>query len=261
MAKHALVGIDGVGTRKEFFLFDPRQIKIVDGWNPRTDFDTDDDKILKESIIENGVLQPLRVKRSGDEIHLIDGERRLRAVLQAIADGCNIEFVPMILERKTISDVEAMLTAIIANDGKPFEPIEEAAALARLVKWGVTVDELAKRLGRCKVFVYERLKLVDASPELRSALKNKDVSIKTAAKIVATAGGDTERQVQGIARARDERKITISWDKQACGAKIKAPGRPDDFCQLGDVFKPDFLIELKELGADLRTLRVVFKKV
>ena len=82
MGKHALQEVEGFQKRKEFFMVDPKVIVVKDGWNPRTDFSGEPE--LRDSIIANGMLVPMRVKKVDNTLELIDVERRLRAALLAI---------------------------------------------------------------------------------------------------------------------------------------------------------------------------------
>ena len=187
---------EAVLKRRDIFEIDPRKIEVQGGWNPRTDFSGEDE--LKLSIIENGVLEPLTVKAVGERVILVDGERRLRATLLAIMDGHEIVSVPAMLARRGISDIEAMFTAIIKNDGKPLSPVEEADAFRRLAAWGVTQSDIAKRIGRSQPYVSGRLVLVDAAPEVRKAIAEKKVKIKDASRIIKKSGGSVERQQQEL---------------------------------------------------------------
>ena len=187
---------EAVLKRRDVFEIDPRKIEVQDGWNPRTDFSGEEE--LKLSIIENGVLEPLTVKAIGERVILVDGERRLRATLLAITEGHNIVSVPAMLARRGISDVEAMFTALIKNDGKPLSPVEEADAFRRLAAWGVTQADIAKRIGRSQPYVSGRLVLVDAAPEVRQAVAEKKVKIKAATRIIKKSGGSVERQRQEL---------------------------------------------------------------
>ena len=193
--------LDGVGARKDYYHVDPRAIRVENGWNPRTDFAGLDD--LKNSIIENGVLVPLRVKRGpDDEIILIDGERRLRATLTAIEEGRDIQSVPCIFERNGIGEIEAFFLSLLANQGEPLNPVEEAEAFRRLKGWGLSIAGIAKRIGKSPEFVRGRLALVDASPEVQNAVKTEQVGIKDAIKIVKNAGGNIKAQNKALAGTR-----------------------------------------------------------
>jgi len=215
MAKHALAGVTGFVGTKQYFMFDPKKIIVKNNWNPRTDFSGEAD--LVESIIESGVEVPLLVRKSGEEVILIDGERRLRAALKAINEGAEIAGVPIIVARKNISDIEALTTTLIRNDGKPLAPVEEAQAFGRLIKWGIEAREIAKRIGKSDVFVYQRLKLIDATPEIASALAEGAISIKDASEVVEESGGSIEGQSEALAGKIKQKKrrfstIKASWD-------------------------------------------------
>lgn len=191
---------EGIEGRDNLYKVNPRFIKVKDGWNPRTDFSGEDD--LMKSIIENGVLQPLKVKKVDGDIILIDGERRLRATLRAIAEGNDIATVPCTFARKEMSDIEALCFAIIANDGKRLDPVEEAEAFNRLRGWGLKPVAIAQKLGKSDVFVYKRLILVDASPELKEEIKAKGINLAEAEKIIKQSKGSIEKQRESITGRR-----------------------------------------------------------
>jgi ParB family chromosome partitioning protein len=193
--------LEGVGARKDYYHVDPLRIIVKDGWNPRTDFSGEED--LMASIIENGVQVPLRVRRGLDdtEIVLIDGERRLRAVLRALDEGNEIKSVPCIFERTGISDTEALLMSLITNQGKPLDATEEAGAFRRFVNWGMTVQDIAKRIGKSAEFVRQRLTLVDAAPAVKTAVKNGEISIAQGVSIVKESHGDPDQQQVALAQA------------------------------------------------------------
>jgi ParB/RepB/Spo0J family partition protein len=217
------IKMDGIVGRGDQYRVDPRIIVVQDGWNPRTDFSGQDE--LKLSIIENGVRQPLRVKKQDNRIILIDGERRLRATLQAIAEGHAIESVPAIFERNGVNDIEAMFTALITNEGKPLDPVEEATAFYRLQNWGVSVGDIARRMGKSESHVRNRLALVDAAPELKAAIQAKQVGTVDAVKIVKESGGNIEAQTKAIPEAKAKREAGKA-------NRAKAQGQPEEVKRL-----------------------------
>ncbi len=198
--------------RETIYLIDPRQIKIVEGWNPRQRFGGQEDSELKESIRENGVLSPIRLKKINNELFLINGERRLRACLELISEGCNIK-APAIIGRKGISEVEAMYLAVTENTGKPFNPVEEATAYGRLISWGEPVKDIARKFGKSVQHIRNRLVLVDASAEVKESIINKEIQIKDAENIVKDSNGQIDSQREGKRQARKSRApfiLTIS---------------------------------------------------
>lgn len=191
---------EAVLKRRDVFEIDPQKIEVADGWNPRTDFSGEED--LKASIIENGVRVPLTVKTVGDRIILVDGERRLRATLKAIAEGAEIVSVPAMLARRNISDVEAMLDSLIKNDGKPLTTLESAEAFRRLMAWGLTQKDIARRIGRSQSYVSETLALIDATAEIRKAIEKKEITKKAAREIVKKSGGSVESQREELEKTK-----------------------------------------------------------
>lgn len=211
---------EAVVGRTDFYRIDPTQIKVIDGMNPRSSFDALKLEELKESIKENGVLVPLRVKINNDgEITLIDGERRLRAVLMAISEGAEIISVPAIVERKTMNEIDALVLALTANQGEPLTLVEEAHAIKKLVNYGMRAEDVAKKLGKSAPTIYARLQLLDASPEVLEAMEDGDVSFQDVKKIVNGSDG-LESQKEKLADVKEKKA-----KRKASGAK--KPGKKD----------------------------------
>lgn len=200
------MAIEGKGIlgRGNIYRVDPREIRVIGGWNPRTDFTGEEE--LMNSIAQNGVIEPLLVRKAEDGIVLVDGERRLRATLRAIKAGHNIVSVPALFLDKNINDIEALFYTFIANDGKRLEPIEEAEAFRRFKAWGLSTREIGERIGKGEVFVNRRLELIGAAPVVKEALKSKKVGVNEARKIVKKSGGDVEKQKAELDRTRKEKE-------------------------------------------------------
>lgn len=180
-------------SRKDYYLVDPREIVIDEGWNPRKHFEPDHILQLKESIRINGVQNPLHIRMVGDVPHLVDGECRLRACLELCAEGIDLK-VPVFKVRKGASEIERMYTALITNTGQQLTPLEEAGAIRRLLGWGHTEQEIAQRLGKSITTIKNRLELLDASPDVVAAVEDNQVSINDALKIVRASQGSIEHQ-------------------------------------------------------------------
>ena len=75
---------------------------------PRTEFEDTDIRALAESIAQNGILQPISIRRNGDIYELIAGERRLRASKLA-----GMETIPAIV--KEFSDEEMREISLLEN--------------------------------------------------------------------------------------------------------------------------------------------------
>ena len=112
---------------------------------PRLDFYDDSIKGLADSIKENGLLQPITVRKSGNQYELIAGERRYRACM--LNGQKDIEAI--ILEK---TDDESANLALIENlQREDLNAIEQALAMKRIMKTeNLTQNELADKLDSCR---------------------------------------------------------------------------------------------------------------
>ncbi len=121
---------------------------------------------LSASIATHGVLQPLLVRPLGSGFELIAGERRLRA-----AEKAGLNEVPVFL-RKGSKDQERLELALIENlQRENLNPIEEAKGLQRLAhEFGLTQDEIAKRVGKERSTVTNLLRLLQLPSTVQEML-------------------------------------------------------------------------------------------
>ena len=132
----------------------------------RTRFDAEPLGELAESIRQHGLLQPLLVRRHLDGYELIAGERRWRAARLA-----GLSTVPAVVRTETGSDQQLVLGLIENLQRADLDPIEEARGLQRLTEeFGLTHDEVARRIGKHRVSVTQSLRLLSACPALQSAV-------------------------------------------------------------------------------------------
>lgn len=130
---------------------------------PRQTFDEESMAELVHSLKEIGLLQPIVVRRLGDERYeLVMGERRWRA-----AQLAELATIPAII-RETGDD--AMLRdALLENLHRvQLNPLEEAAAYGQLLDdFGCTHDELAQRIGRSRPQITNTLRLLKLVPAVQ----------------------------------------------------------------------------------------------
>lgn len=205
--------------RSDIYSIDPRTITIKEGYNPRIDFDLPE---LIASIRENGVLVPIRIRRTRDGVNILtDGERRYRAVMQLIDEGTPILSIPCLLEKAT-SDAEVLLNAVLANTGKPFTALEESDAYRRFLAWGWSVEQLAQRLGKSVSTVRNSLALLDAAPAVIEALQDGAISKSEAVAVVREARRTDEEQATLV-----ERRQTAKREKKTAPREETAPEEKD----------------------------------
>ncbi len=130
---------------------------------PRQVFEEEALAELVHSIREVGLLQPVVVRKTGDDSYeLIMGERRWRASQQAGRDT-----IPAIV-RETDDD-DMLRDALLENlHRSQLNPLEEAAAYGQLLEdFGCTHDELARRIGRSRPQISNTLRLLKLSPPVQ----------------------------------------------------------------------------------------------
>ncbi len=123
---------------------------------PRKNFDEGELKSLSQSIVQNGILQPLSVRRiNSTEFELIAGERRLRAAIMA-----GITRVPCVVLKCT--DKESAVFALIENiQRRELGMFEQARGIARLIrKYGLTQEQAAISLGKKQSTIANKLRLL-----------------------------------------------------------------------------------------------------
>jgi len=132
---------------------------------PRTDFDDTDIRPLAESIQQNGILQPISVRRKDDGFELIAGERRLRA-----AKMCGLESVPCIIYE--ISDRNSAILALVENIlRQDLSFFDEAAAIEKLISYyGMTQEDAAAKLGKAQSTIANKLRLLRLSKDERELI-------------------------------------------------------------------------------------------
>lgn len=126
---------------------------------PRRHFRREDLCALAESIAQNGLIQPIIVRREGSFYMLIAGERRLRAAKMA---GLQ-EITAVITD---CSSKESAAMAVVENlERKELSMFEEAFAIYSLIKeWGLTQEETGKRLNMSQSTLANKLRLLKLSP-------------------------------------------------------------------------------------------------
>jgi ParB family transcriptional regulator, chromosome partitioning protein len=134
-------------------------------WQPRRLFSHEALAELINSIRERGVLQPLLVRKQGEDYELIAGERRLRAAGEA-----GLTDVPVIV--MDVADHEALELALIENlQREDLNAIEEAEGYRVLAeKFGMTQDQIAQRVNKARASVANSLRLLALSEEIRKFL-------------------------------------------------------------------------------------------
>lgn len=132
---------------------------------PRRFFDEQKIAELADSVRDQGVLQPLVVRKVAGGYELILGERRFRAAQRA-----EMEHVPVIV--KEASDAESLEMALVENiQREELTPIEEALAYRQLMEeFDLTQEQVARRVGKSRPTVTNLLRVLNLPDEIRDAV-------------------------------------------------------------------------------------------
>ena len=159
---------------------------------PRRHFDSQELASLAKSISQDGIIQPLTVRRNDLHFELISGERRLRA-----AKIAGLRRVPCIIV--DISNQRSAILALIENiQRSDLNYFEEAEAIALLIKeFGLTQEEAALRLAMAQSTVANKLRLLKLTPQERQMIFRNKL---------------TERHARALLKVEDEeqRRLVLS---------------------------------------------------
>ena len=145
---------------------------VVNPFQPRKNFDDQTIEELAQSIRENGIIQPLVVRKKGKKFEIVVGERRFRAAKLAHLDD-----IPAIV--RDLSESQMMELAILENlQREDLTPIEEAEAYQSLIeKLNFTQEELAKKLGKSRPYITNHLRLLQLPSEVINLINDGQLSM------------------------------------------------------------------------------------
>jgi len=185
---------------------------FITKWNPRTNFDNDKLKELADSIEKEGLYQPIVVRPKGEKSYeLVIGERRLRAFRLLKRDT-----IPATI--KDMTDEQVVIAMLSENlQREDLNPIEEADGLKRVLemsKGKLTQTELAERIGMSQETISQRLKLLEASDELRGLIIRRLINSSNALELLSIKNKAQYDDVMVLIRERLKDKEDEPTTKQ-----------------------------------------------
>jgi len=156
---------------KEYFQCDIELIR-PNRYQSRMQFSEDELEGMARSIKEQGIIQPLLVRKDDNGYELVTGERRLRAAKKA-----GLDQVPVIV--KTITDTDLLEMSVVENvQREDLNPMEEAEAYYQLiVKFDLTQDQVATRVGKSRSAVANFLRLRQLPEQIKADIINGALSM------------------------------------------------------------------------------------
>jgi ParB family chromosome partitioning protein len=157
-------------------------------FQPRKDFSEESLKDLASSIKEQGIVQPLIVRKSGEGFELIAGERRWRA-----AQMLGLAEVPIIV--READDRAVLELALIENlQRENLNPIEEALGYSQLIEqFKLTQEEAAAKVGKSRAVVANAMRLLKLAPDLQGHVRDGRLSVGHAKVILGLTNWEEQK--------------------------------------------------------------------
>ena len=187
---------------------------------PRRSFPEAGIQELAASIREVGILQPLVVRSTEGGFELIAGERRLRA-----AEEAGLDRVPVLIRQA--GENESMELALVENlQRENLSPLETAAAYQALMEgFGLTKEQLARRMGKSRAAVTNTLRLVRLPESVRALLRDGKLSEGHAR---ALLGLETEEQMVRLAQRVQAEKLSVRRTEELVREYLSGDTKPPE---------------------------------
>ena len=158
---------------------------------PRRRFDSEAGAGLAESVKAQGIVQPVLVRpRTSGGYELIAGERRWRA-----AKDAGLATVPAVI--RAADDRDTLLLGLVENVAREnLSPVEEARAFAVLMdEFGLTLGDVAERVGKSKPAVSNRVRLLELPEDVLGMLERRQLTEGHARAVLAVPDHEGRREL------------------------------------------------------------------
>jgi len=195
-------------------------------YQPRKTFDPDELAALCASVKNHGILQPVVVRKIGEQYQLVAGERRLRA-----AQDAGLATVPVRIV--DFNDQQVIEAALVENiQRSDLNPIEKAhGSQDSLARFKLSHEQLAQRLGLARTTIANLVNLLDLEPEVQEGLRTNQIT-EGHAKLLKGVK-DRERQLaifrqivaQGLTLKATEPLVRETREEPAPPGERRAPAQ------------------------------------
>ena len=212
-------------------------------FQPRTEFDETALRELAQSIKEQGVIQPVTVRKLGyNKYQLISGERRLRASKMA-----GLKTIPVFI--RVANDEQMLELALIENIHREnLNAIEVAISYQRLIdECNMTQEEVSEKVGKSRSAVANFLRLLKLPAEVQIAIRDGHISMGHARALINI--NDKEEQLRLLQQIiMDEMNV-----RQTEEMADKAKGKADKERKQTNYIPEHFKSSIKKLSQTLNT--------
>lgn len=168
---------------------------------PRRTFDLEELESLCTSIKRNGVIQPIVLRRMGDNYEIIAGERRWRASMQA-----KLKTIPAVI--MDLDEEQRYEVSLVENlQRSDLNPIEEAMAYKTLLeKYNMTQEKISEIVGKSRTYVTNMTRLLKLAKSVQEDLINNKITVGHAKMLVTLS---------------DRKQVELSKKIQEAGMNVR----------------------------------------
>lgn len=168
---------------------------------PRRTFDPEELESLCTSIKRNGVIQPIVLRRMGDNYEIIAGERRWRASMQA-----KLKTIPAVI--MDLDEEQRYEVSLVENlQRSDLNPIEEAMAYKTLLeKYNMTQEKISEIVGKSRTYVTNMTRLLKLAKSVQEDLINNKITVGHAKMLVTLS---------------DRKQVELSKKIQEAGMNVR----------------------------------------
>ena len=186
-------------------------------FQPRRNFNDDDQRELVASVKKSGIIQPIIVRKADNGYEIIAGERRWRA-----AQTAGLKEVPIIIRKAEDRDL-AELSLIEHLQREALNPIEEADAYQTLLnRFSLSQEEISTRVGKDRSTIANTIRLLKLPEAARKALIDKKITAGHARSLLALEHPADQIRALKIIQQRD---LNVRDTERLIRNLKKSPGR------------------------------------
>jgi len=221
----------------------PAELIIPNPYQPRTEFEPEKLDELKKSILQNGLIQPITVRRTNGSYELISGERRLRACKEI-----GYKEIPAYIIQVETKEAMVALALIENIQREELNAIEVAQAYKRLIdECNLSQEEIADKVGKDRTTITNSIRLLKLPEIVQKSLVNNEISAGHARAIINLPS--VELQVATLNEIKKKglsvRKVEAIVKKYLTGAKEKKTKQSTSVKTLEMLSQSDFENKLR----------------
>lgn len=224
----------------------PTEKLLPNPHQPRHQFESEDMLGLANSVKENGILQPLLIRRinNSNYFEIVAGERRLRAAILA-----SLDTVPCI-ELECESEQSAVYSILENVQRADLTFFEEAVAVGKLINhFGMSQSEVAKKLGKSQSALSNKVRLLKLAPDVRYFIEKEGLTERHARALLAL---DSEKDIWKVLNIVKERNLNVVQTERYIQSLVDKPAKAKKKREL--VFK-DIRIFVNTVSKAIKTMQ------